>query len=108
MSGDASAHARDATDAGAAGTDQEVESYDDLLATLDVLETEALRKVESGRVYDAENERVRIKWIRIAKDVVAEKRKVMADRDLEELTERVEQLETEYEDVAGKVPVSTR
>jgi len=81
---DASAHAREADDAG---------SYDDLLATLDMLENEALRKVESGRVYDSENERVRIKWIRIAKDVVAEKRKVMADRDLEELTERIEQLE---------------
>jgi len=83
MTDDASAHAREESD----------DSYDDLLSTLDMLEEEALRKVESGRVYDAENERVRIKWIRIAKDVIAEKRKVMADRDLEELTERIEQLE---------------
>jgi len=93
MSGDASAQAREAVD-GPEG-DRDVESYDDLLATLDVLEQEALRKVESGRVYDAENERVRIKWIRIAKDVIAEKRKVKADRDLEELSERVEQLEAQ-------------
>jgi hypothetical protein len=84
---DASAHARE--DLG--------DSYDDLLATLDMLEAEALRKVESGRVYDAENERVRIKWIRIAKDIVAEKRKVTTDRDLEELTTRVEQLEEDGE-----------
>jgi len=90
MTSDASAQAHDGDDD--AG-DQEVESYDDLLATLDVLEQEALRKVESGRVYDAENERVRIKWIRIAKDIVAEKRKVKTERDLEELTERVEELE---------------
>jgi len=89
----ASAHARDDVDA---------DGYDDLLATLDMLETEALRKVESGRVYDAENERVRIKWIRIAKDVVAEKRKVMADRDLQELSERIEELEERADgDVVG-------
>jgi len=51
VSEDASAHAREEDDAG---------GYDDLLATLDMLEQEALRKVENGRVYDAENERVRI------------------------------------------------
>ncbi|MDS0220892.1 hypothetical protein NDI54_05925 [Haloarcula sp. S1AR25-5A] len=98
MTEDASAHAREEDDAG---------SYDDLLATLDMLETEALRKVENGRVYDAENERVRIKWIRIAKDVIAEKRKVMADRDLQELTERIEQLE-ERADGDGVAPSGVR
>lgn len=77
----------------AASDSSPVDSYDDLLATLDVLEEEALRKVESGRVYDPTNEKVRIKWIRIAKDVIAEKRKVKAERDLEELSERVERLE---------------
>lgn len=85
-----------------------VDSYDDLLATLDVLEDEALRKVESGRVYDPENERVRIKWIRIAKDVVAEKRKVKKERDLEALAEEVERLKSEQDGVAGGVGVSTR
>ncbi|MBV0900162.1 hypothetical protein [Haloarcula salina] len=99
MTDDASAHARE---------EDVADSYDDLLATLDMLETEALRKVESGRVYDAENERVRIKWIRIAKDVVAEKRKVMADRDLQELTERIEQLEERADgDVVGPSGVSS-
>jgi hypothetical protein len=96
VSGHASAPTREGGDAGD-GPDRGAESYDDLLATLDVLEAEALRKVESGRVYDAENERVRIKWIRIAKDIVAEKRKVKTERDLEELTERVEKLETQDE-----------
>lgn len=84
----ASAQARESIDS---------EDYDDLLATLDVLEEEVLQKVESGRVYDAENERVRIKWIRIAKDVIAEKRKVMNDRDLQELSERLERLEEAQE-----------
>jgi len=88
---DASAQARE--------DDGDLEDYDDLLATLDVLEEEALRKVKQGRVYDAENERVRIKWIRIVKDVVAEKRKVMSDRDLQELSERLERLEAAQEGV---------
>jgi hypothetical protein len=52
---DASAQAREADD---------LEDYDDLLATLDVLEEEGLKKDESGRFYDTEDERMRIKWIR--------------------------------------------
>lgn len=38
--------------------------YQAMLETLDVAIEEAQRKVESGRVDDAENEKVRIKWIR--------------------------------------------
>lgn len=85
MSVRASAPAREASSA--------ADDYDALLDTLDILEEEALSKVESGRVYDAENERVRIKWIRIAKDVVAEKRKTVEARELADLAERVEALE---------------
>lgn len=84
MTSTASAHAREPQTA--------VEEYDEMEAVLDQLLDEALRKVSSGRVYNAENERVRIKWIRIAKDVVAEKRKVKADRELASLTEDVERL----------------
>jgi hypothetical protein len=90
MSGEASAQAREAPS-------EKVATYDELEALLDELLEEALQKVRSGRVYDAENERVRIKWIRIAKDVVAEKRKVVNDRTLEELTERVEMIEAAQE-----------
>lgn len=96
MTDNTSARAHDTAD----GTDadaSDIDSYDDLLATLDVLEKEALRKIESGRVYDATNERVRIKWIRIAKDIIAEKRKVKTERDLEELADRVEALEADGE-----------
>lgn len=84
MSSDASARARD--------TDT-TETYAELEDVLDELLEEALEKVQSGRVYSAENERVRIKWIRIAKDVVAEKRKVANDRTLEELSERIDEIE---------------
>ena len=92
MTANASAHASDGESDPSGGDGEVVESYDDLLATLDVLETEALRKVKSGRVYDPANERVRIKWIRIAKDIVAEKRKVAVDRDLDELADEVDRL----------------
>jgi hypothetical protein len=85
MSGDASAQARE--EPTGVGT---LEELDDVLETL---LDEAVRKVEQGRVYDAENERVRIKWIRIAKDVVAEKRKVAEARHLEDLAARVEAIE---------------
>lgn len=98
MSNDASTHPPDTTPD--ADTDAAA-GYDDLLATLDVLEKEALRKVESGRVYDPSNEKVRIKWIRIAKDVVAEKRKVKTERDLAELSERLDRLEESADGLAG-------
>jgi hypothetical protein len=74
------------------------DDYDAMLETLDVAIEEAERKVESGRVYDADNEKVRIKWIRALAYAVNVRRQVTADRDLEELTERVEQLETRQEE----------
>lgn len=88
---DASAQARESAES------LSVEDYEEMMGTLDLLLDEALGKVESGRVYDAENERVRIKWIRIAKDVVAEKRKVAVERDLEELAEKIEDLQEQQE-----------
>lgn len=67
--------------------------YDGMIDTLDVAIDEALRKVEKGRVYDAENEKVRIKWIRCLAYTVNVRRQVTTDRDLEELNERLEKLE---------------
>jgi ribosomal protein L13E len=86
MSTDASAGTRDDVDA-------DVDDYEEMLATLDVAIEEAQRKIESGRVYDADNEKVRIKWIRALAYAVNVRRQVTTDRDLEELTERIEQLE---------------
>jgi len=74
-------------------TESETSAYDEMLEDLDAAISEARRKVESGRVYDAENERVRIKWIRALAYAVDIRRKVQADRDLEELAERVETIE---------------
>lgn len=86
MSTDASADTRESTDLPPV-------DYDEMLATLDVAIEEAQRKIESGRVYDAKNETVRIKWIRALAYTVNVRRQVANDRTLEDLTERVEELE---------------
>lgn len=91
MTDDASTGARDGADPPS--------DYDALADTLDAAIAEAREKVESGRVYDAENEKVRIKWIRALAYAVNVRRQVTNDRDLAELTERIEALEAE-EDAA--------
>lgn len=70
--------------------------YEAMLETLDVAIEEARRKVENGRVYDADNERVRIKWIRALAYAVNVRRQVTNDRDLEELGARIEALEESH------------
>ena len=67
--------------------------YNRMLETLDVAIAEARRKVENGRVRNAENEKVRIKWIRALAYAVNVRRQVTADRDLDELSDRIEALE---------------
>jgi len=89
--GDASAGAGD-RDATVDTTD-----YGDMLDTLDVAIEEAQRKVENGRVYDAENEKVRIKWIRALAYAVNIRRQVANDRDLEELADEIEQLKQQQQ-----------
>lgn len=79
------------------GDSRLVEDRDEMLATLDTAIEEAERKVESGRVYDAENEKVRIKWIRCLAYAMNVRRQIAQDRDLEELAEQVEQLEKQRE-----------
>lgn len=64
-----------------------------MLAALDTAIEEAVAKVESGRVYNAENEKIRTKWIRTLAYAVNIRRQVTVDRDLEDLTERIEELE---------------
>jgi len=92
MTRDASAGAGDDDGASVATTD-----YGDMLDTLDAAIEEAQKKVESGRVYDAENEKVRIKWIRALSYTVNVRRQVANDRDLEELAEEIEQLKQQQQ-----------
>lgn len=81
------------SDASAGATEPTPDDYQAMLDTLDVAIEEARRKVENGRVYDAENEKVRIKWIRALAYAVNVRRSVTNDRDLEALAERVADLE---------------
>lgn len=67
--------------------------YDQMLEALDAAIDEARRKVENGRVYNPENEKVRVKWIRALAYAINVRRQVTVDRDLEELTERLETIE---------------
>ena len=87
MSADASAATR--------GTDDsdDPDEYDEMLETLDTAIEEAHRKVDSGRVYDAGNEKVRIKWVRCLAYSLNVRRQIQNDRDLQDLAERIEALE---------------
>ncbi|GAB6863260.1 hypothetical protein ACFQL0_22620 [Haloplanus litoreus] len=85
------------TNASADTRESDTADYDVMLETLDTAIEEAKRKVESGRVYDAENEKVRIKWIRALAYAVNVRRQVTNDRTLEELAERIEQLESQQQ-----------
>lgn len=94
MSTDASAPARD--DDGLAA--EKLSDYDDMLDWLDTAIEEAHRKVDSGRVYDAENEKVRIKWLRALAYAVNVRRQVTNDRDLTELAEEIDELKQSFDE----------
>jgi len=87
MSTDASGGAsEDAADPGVA-------DYDAMLDTLDVAIAECRRKIEEGRVRDAENEKVRIKRIRALAYTVNVRRQVANDRERAEVEKRLSRLE---------------
>lgn len=75
--------------------------YGAMLDTLDTAIEEAHRKIESGRVYDADNERVRIKWIRALAYTINVRRQVANDRDLQELAEEIEDLKQQQQADSG-------
>ena len=80
-------------DNASAGGSDSLPDRDEMLDLLEDGVREAHRKVVEGRVYDAENEKVRIKWIRALAYAANVHRQLQNDRDLEELSERLERLE---------------
>ncbi|MFC5973806.1 hypothetical protein ACFPYI_20975 [Halomarina salina] len=70
---------------------------DDILSLLEAGIREAHRKVENGRVRDAENEKVRIKWIRALAYSAGQYRQLLRDKELEELNDRIEELEEQQQ-----------
>jgi hypothetical protein len=68
-------------------------SRDEILELLEAAVRESHRKVESGRVYDAENEKTRIQWVRALAYAAGQYRQLLKDRELDDLRERIEDLE---------------
>lgn len=83
--------------ASASGGHSTPTAYESMLEDLDVAIAEARRKVENGRVRDAENEKVRQGWIRALAYAVNVRRQVTTDRDLEELATQIEELQERYD-----------
>ena len=74
------------------GADTEPPSRKEILNLLEDGIREAHRKVENGRVYDEEKERVRQQWIRTLAYTAGQYRQLKNDEDLDELQEDVELL----------------
>ncbi len=70
--------------------------YGEMLDTVDVAIEEARYKIENGRVRSPENEKVRQGWVRALAYALNIRRQIASERDLEELAEKVEQLQEEH------------
>jgi hypothetical protein len=73
--------------------DDDVTDRDEMLSLMEDAIREAHRKVQSGRVKSESKEKVRIQWVRALSYSVGQYRKLIKDRDLEEMNERLEALE---------------
>lgn len=76
-------------------------SREEVLSLLEDGMKEAHQKVKNGRVYDAENEKVRQKWIRTLAYTAGQYRQLKKDEDLEDLNERLRELEEQQEATNG-------
>jgi len=86
-------HDNEATNGEAPHGGKQYPERDEVLSLLNDGMKEAHRKVKSGRVYDAENEKVRQNWIRTLAYVAGQYRQLKKDEDIEELEERLTKLE---------------
>jgi hypothetical protein len=67
---------------------------DNALAELkDVIEHCRYKSLGKGRIRSPESERIRLKHLRLIVQANAERRKYLADKELEELKERLERIE---------------
>lgn len=71
------------------------EVLDELRGAMD----DALEKFADGRIRDAENEKVRIKYLRAYTSAVAEYRRLVADIEEAEHEERIARLESLVDDL---------
>lgn len=87
--------------------DSDRSSRAEMLDTLDVAIQEAREKVESGRVYNPENERTRVKWLRALCYAVNIRRQVERDRQLDDLADRLEKLEERLDSAEVEIETET-
>jgi hypothetical protein len=85
--------------------DAEIQSArDEALATLDDVVGEARYKsLGDGRIRSPEKERIRLKYLRVIISAQDTRRKILADKELEELAERLEALEEQRDSQSGVV-----
>lgn len=77
---------------------------DEALATLaEVVDEARYKSLGDGRIRSPEKERIRLKYLRVIISAQDTRRKILADKELEELAERLEALEEQQESRAGGV-----
>lgn len=94
-------HDNEATNGEAPTEGDTAPSRDEVLRLLEDGMKEAHKKVKNGRVYDARNEEVRQKWIRTLGYIAGQYRQLKKDEDLEELDERLSELEEQQQQTNG-------
>jgi len=71
---------------------------DEALAVLsEVTEQARYKSLGDGRIRSPEKTRLRLKFLRVIIQAQAERRKILADKDIDELAEQIEELKEEYE-----------
>lgn len=66
---------------------------DEALATLsDIVDYARYKSLGDGRIRSPEKERIRLKYLRVIISAESERRKILEDKDLDELAEQVERL----------------
>jgi hypothetical protein len=75
--------------------DVEIQSKRDtaLSELSDVIDEARYKSLGDGRIRDAEKERVQLKYLRLIIHAQSERRKILADKEIIELKERIEELE---------------
>lgn len=73
--------------------DLRTDDYDTMLEQLDGAIGELTEKIESGRIRDPERDKVRLKQYRTLGYLIRTKRKVLEDTTLQELEQRLAELE---------------
>lgn len=61
----------------------------------DVIDAARYKTLGDGRIRDPAKERVRLKYLRVIIQAQSERRKILADKEIIELKERIEELEKE-------------